>query len=45
MEPSQSFTGTSNLGNITIETNSPGIPLGEENPYFWSAFTMIGNPW
>ncbi len=31
MEPSQSFTGTSNLGNITIETNSPGIPLGEEN--------------
>lgn len=32
MEPSQSLTGASNLGNITIETNSPGIPLSQENP-------------
>ncbi|MGK7905234.1 MAG: CHAT domain-containing protein [Hormoscilla sp.] len=32
IEPSQSFAGGSNLGNITIETKSPGIPLSEENP-------------
>ena len=36
------------LGSVNVPFPQAMVDLGEQNfshPYFWSDFTMVGNPW